>query len=357
MSRRKDIPCACGESATKNKSIKKINNVAGDPNGDFEIIAGNGLSIYQSGDNQVTIGGRPVTQYDDGLMTSEDKIKLENVQNTYATKEELGNVQLSVNDKVSKRGDTMTGPLKLTKETTVQYQNTSNVGFPDKYKDRGSFLFKDSNGGLLGLLGCDASADYIRTIVMAEAIIDSTSKTAKIEARINPDASVCGMAPSWSVGTNDNSDKILTIKMANSLPSLVHTTGNETISGAKTFTSRIVEQKSSDMGMEMLSTTFDRGAAFTSYQRPVQFIARDKNGDSVLLLQTYAESNNRRGLDLMLYDMNGDHCELSLKSDGSKRYASAPATPTNASGNEIATAGWVKNLINQFAAANGLNGI
>lgn len=335
MSRRKDIPCACGESAAKNKSIKKINNVAGDPNGDFEIVAGNGLSINQSGDSQVTIGGRPVTQYDDGLMTSEDKIKLENVQNVYATKEEVGNVQLSVNDKVSKRGDTMTGALKLTKETTVQYQNTSNVGFPDKYKDRGSFLFKDSNGGLLGLLRCDASTDYIRTIITAEAIIDSVSKTAKIEARINPDGSVCGMSPSWSVGTNDNSDKILTIKMANGLPSLVHTTGNETIAGTKTF-SGLVEIT---------------------------------NGLSIKGNSTYPDIRIRRsgtdGVNMSMFiGTDATYAAITINTNtktvviGSTNVqAYTRATPANASGTEIATAGWVKDLINQFAAANGLNGI
>ena len=179
----------------------------------------------------------------------------------------------------------------------------------------------------------------------------------KIELHALDDGTTYATAPSWSPGTNDNSDKILTIKMANSLPSLVHTTGNETVAGTKTFTSRIVEQKSTDMGMEMLSTSFDRSVTFTSYQRPVQFIARDKNGESVLLLQTYAESNNRRGLDLTMYDGGGNAVTLALKSDGTKIYATAPTTPSNATGTEIATANWVLARINELAAKNGLNGL
>ena len=49
------------------------------------------------------------------------------------------------------------------------------------------------------------------------------------------------IAPSWSVGTNDNSDKVLTIKMANKLPSLLHTYDNEVADGQKTFTTPIID--------------------------------------------------------------------------------------------------------------------
>lgn len=56
MSRRKGTPCACEcDPCGSKKCIKAINNVSGDPNGDFEIVAGNGIGISQSGDNQITI--------------------------------------------------------------------------------------------------------------------------------------------------------------------------------------------------------------------------------------------------------------------------------------------------------------
>ena len=56
MSRRKGTPCACEcDPCGSKKYIKAINNVSGDPNGDFEIVAGNGIVISQSGDNQITI--------------------------------------------------------------------------------------------------------------------------------------------------------------------------------------------------------------------------------------------------------------------------------------------------------------
>lgn len=56
MSRRKGTPCACKcDPCGSKKCIKAINNVSGDPNGDFEIKAGNGIGISQSGDNSITI--------------------------------------------------------------------------------------------------------------------------------------------------------------------------------------------------------------------------------------------------------------------------------------------------------------
>ena len=58
--RRKGTPCACesdpcGCGSSNGKCIKAINNVSPDPNGDFEIAAGNGIAISQSGDNEITI--------------------------------------------------------------------------------------------------------------------------------------------------------------------------------------------------------------------------------------------------------------------------------------------------------------
>lgn len=56
MSRRKGTPCACEcDPCGSKKCIKAINNVSGDPNGDFEIKAGSGIAISQSGDNEIII--------------------------------------------------------------------------------------------------------------------------------------------------------------------------------------------------------------------------------------------------------------------------------------------------------------
>lgn len=297
--------------------------------------------------------------YDSRLTSDENSITdLSNHFNSFETETEN-----TLNSKVNKSGDTITGILSITSTSgtprmyikhpflDITTPPTTNCFIDQEYLDK--------NGKRFALIESLASGNsptrQIGLMINSSNVGDSDNWNRLQLTHDGTSAYVT--VPSWSVGTNDNSDKALTIKMANSLPSLVHTTGNETINGSKTFASRIVEQKNSDMGVEMLSTSFDRNVTITSYQRPVQFIARDKNGESVMLLQTYAESNNRRGLDLVLYDMNGNQSTLSLKSDGSKRYATSPTTPLNATSNEIATADWVISKINELATKNNLAGL
>ena len=265
------------------------------------------------------------TQSANGLMSSTDKTKLDGVDSALA-------------GKVSKSGDTMTDSLAFNGVIypLIIKRPIADGAFPTGTTQ--SFILFQGNSKNRALIGMGSRKNDNHILLR---ICDENGNTSS-DVQLRYDASTktsAFFAPTPS-DASDNDNKVATTAWVNTASSVMHTTGNEDIAGAKTFTSRIVEQKSSDMGIEMLSTSFDRSATFTSYQRPVQFIARDKNGDSVLLLQTYAESNNRRGLDLMMYDMGGKHCELSLKSDGSKTYATAPATPSDATSNEIATANW-----------------
>ena len=270
------------------------------------------------------------------------KSAVQTLQTTVATLEStVASLSNSVAGKVSKSGDTMTGELLANGGVRANFVRK----LQSDGQNVGSVLFEETDKSNVASLNARKSTGT------------NTAVYPYLKLYANSDGTYYATLASNYNGQNDNSDKILTIKMANSLPSLVHTTGNEAISGTKTFTSRIVEQKSSDMGMEMLSTSFDRSATFTSYQRPVQFIAKDKNNNSVLLLQTYAESNNRRGLDLTMYDEGGNAATLALKSDGTKIYATAPTTPSSASGSEIATADWVLARINELATKNKLTGL
>ena len=73
MSRRKGTPCACEcDPCGSKKCIKAINNVSGDPNGDFEILAGVGIEISQSSDNSITI----VNQADPNAFIAGDNIEI-----------------------------------------------------------------------------------------------------------------------------------------------------------------------------------------------------------------------------------------------------------------------------------------
>ena len=59
MNRRRGVPCGCDADpcgcSAKNHCVKAINNVSPDPNGDLNIKAGAGISITQTGDDEITI--------------------------------------------------------------------------------------------------------------------------------------------------------------------------------------------------------------------------------------------------------------------------------------------------------------
>jgi len=169
------------------------------------------------------------------------KSAVQTLQTTVATLEStVATLNNSVAGKVSKSGDTITGDLV---RKSTQYENND---FAQSRHILGEYKFADKNGvfsGYLRRVGTTAS-QFIQ--IGSVANINGAIGSSSVEAHILPDGTTYASAPSWSVGTNDNSDKILTIKMANSLPSLVHSTGNEAISGIKTFnTSPVVPSTSS----------------------------------------------------------------------------------------------------------------
>ena len=281
-------------------------------------------------------------------------------------KTEIAQIENDLSNKVNKNGDIISGSLQLNTDTDNSYiikRNDLDRGVVPSYPSGDDTnvqtlvsVLDKNNSTLAYMQRSDRSVGTVLSHVINQTANGSV-RNHQMNQIIGTDGSLYVTIPSWSPGTNDNSDKILTIKMANSLPSLVHSTGNETINGAKLFTSRPINKKSSDVGMEMISEGFNRDTTYTSYVRPVQFICRDMDGDITFILQQYAESNNRRGLDLSMYDANGSKVTLALKSDGTKIYATAPTTPLNATSNEIATADWLISKINELATKNNLAGL
>ena len=142
-------------------------------------------------------------------------------------------------------------------------------------------------------------------------------------------------APSWSPGTNDNSDKILTIKMANSLPSLVHTTGNESIAGAKTFKNDVTLNTEGFVPISIKSAIIDSTVS-DSFMNQIVF--KDKND---VIMGRFGVTNYDIKSVGITTNWNDAWYFLTLnKSTNGTVYAIAPTTPSNATGNEIATANW-----------------
>ena len=171
------------------------------------------------------------------------KTAVQALQTTVATLEStVTALDNSVTGKVSKSGDNMTGtltvygnPFGIINRSLIK-QDEVVSGWTRIYQDE----ILDSDGKSLGY------SQRFRSVANDGSNYDKLSLGiyAKGGVKISAVGVVCpengegyADAPSWSPGTNDNSDKILTIKMANSLPSLMHTTGNETIDGLKTFSS------------------------------------------------------------------------------------------------------------------------
>lgn len=183
------------------------------------------------------------------------KSAVQTLQTTVATLESaVDTLNNAIVKKVSKSGDTMTGTLTAPRvDINSNLMNSSEVPSENQFLDNSSIdrygavmvldrLFRGSNGDIIKQLG----------------ISDRSGNFHWINLLAVTDGGDYANAPSWSPGTNDNSDKVMTIKMANNLPSLVHTTGNETIAGVKTFNSSpiIPSTPSGATGMEIATANW-----------------------------------------------------------------------------------------------------
>ena len=280
------------------------------------------------------------------------KSAVQTLQTTVATLEStVATLNNSVAGKVSKSGDNMTGILGiLTSLPQVHLTNTTDdFTVPATEVNTTHYLaYLDKNGQDTFHI---SEYKYIGGRGVAITLRSKTTGEIK-EANLGITAEDSGgfylIAPSWSPGTNDNSDKILTIKMANSLPSLMHTTGNETIAGNKTFTSNIHIDQSASGG---------DGALEMTGKWPYIDLHRDNRTD---LDYTARIWNNVDGRLLIKVKNVSTNIETDLEivsSDDGKRIIYIPSTPSDAIGNEIATADWALARINELATKNGLNGL
>lgn len=272
-------------------------------------------------------------------------------------------------DKVNKAGDTMTGGLLIQKTTggfplKMEYLSYDSglilkrKGVPidaevTDLMSGGKIYFQDDGDVNFGVLGTQKESTFNQIALCSYR----NGKSQSLQL-INAGDTGFAKAPSWSVGTNDNSDKILTIKMANSLPSLVHTTGNETVAGTKTFSNAPLVTGGR---IRCLNTNLPSQSAPTSYQFNQGIIFEDSASKEVGAVFHQVGKNSTTGETHITAVSNGpNRFEARITvfaKDNKTGYAVAPTTPTDATSNEIATADWVLDKINAFAAANGLTGV
>ena len=289
------------------------------------------------------------------------KSAVQTLQATVTTLEStVATLNNSVAGKVSKSGDTMSGNLTVQNDSVreLTLKNTSISKSYERYKQVG-IINGNASDGVIGKIEIlrNTPLGFLGSGVIISAYNSTGTQQAlsiySFDDGVNQEAYV--QHPSWKVGTNDNSDKSLTIKMANSLPSLVHTTGNETIAGSKRFSQGLIRQHSA----------ISAGSVPTSDQYVPIVNVQDSSGTDFGYIRMFAGANSKlRLLQIQINKLNDDgstpensFLQLFAEDENGPARATAPTTPSGATGTEIATANWVLTKINELATKNGLNGL
>ena len=259
----------------------------------------------------------------------------------YYTKTEVDG---ALSGKVSKSGDTMTGGLTINRTLPAINLKMDNLLVTEKV-DTNRYVAS------LGMLDRSESTKFVGGVRLRwfasgthRIGLESMGETESVHgvyAYADPDGTGYATAPSWSVGTNDNSDKVLTIKMANSLPSLVHTTQNESISGVKRFTSIPIFPQQ----ITLVSSQSDASVYPSTWRIQSQISIRDSTAESreIGLVRMDEDSTSKRLLLNNMAIVNGTTVNstiMAIVKNTGVAYATAPSTPSVATSNEIATANW-----------------
>ena len=260
-----------------------------------------------------------------------------------ATGQEIATADWSIGKFVQKSGDTMTGALKFDKRgIQIDYDTTDGTPIQINNTKNGNMSIGFSTKGLRTSLIRSNESDTNKVISLF--VFGSEGEFSNYGALtcnyIKATNEFYANAPSFRIGMNDNSNKILTIAMANSLPSLVHTTGNETVAGAKSYTA-ITHIKSTNIANSETPSSDQIGTR-------IQFVPNNAtNGDYTQYIGQIVPFHYRTHTSLQMYArriINGNSVSADLgiriDADGTK-FGHAPTPPSSATSNEIVTADWV----------------
>lgn len=251
--------------------------------------------------------------------------------------------------RVKKSGDAMTGDLSVGSTQNPIFIAKTNVKYGDarsSSKQIGGLRFQYANSSTnVGYVSMYHDTDTYMTIGLRHIDENGTAlKNGWLNLYINPNE-FYATTLSWSVGTNSNDDKILTIKMANSLPSLCHSSGNETWAGTKTFnappiiggrTSPYLIIKSTSLLENLTDSKLEYGM--------VTFRGGDDatNLASLVVSRSTDEYRSRwftRHVDSTGKEKSVAELVLRANKDGTS-WVEATETPNGAVDKEVATANW-----------------
>lgn len=234
--------------------------------------------------------------------------------------------------RVKRSGDTMTGELKI-------YGNSAFTTLINtKANEFTKFIHLDNTSGSTEWVGVTQAKKWGTNGSQVELIALDRKTNVWKGIYIQNDNGTCiisGVTPSDKA---DNSTKIATTGWVNQSDFLVHRYGNEVVAGEKKFTSKLYANGNLDMWSSLVigtapSSTLKKtiaikdsaGAWYGEISSAV-----DKYGTTAVFLRTRKWNSSEN----TFADLG-----VNLLSDGTK-YAVAPTTPTDATGNQIATADW-----------------
>lgn len=187
------------------------------------------------------------------------------------------------------------------------------------------------------------------------ALIGKDTQPALFRVRGNIEATLGISGPliqTASLEASDNSTNVASTAWVATATSVVHTIGDETINGKKTFTTSPVIKTESNAGANTYATSMDWTQTFNSFSRAFQILSKDKNGVNVSQIETDAENNDERAFVMSLYGKTGVTTSMSLRDDGTNQYATAPPTKDEHPSNAIVTKGYLQSTIEQVSSSS-----
>lgn len=136
--------------------------------------------------------------------------------------------------------------------------------------------------------------------------------------------------------------------------------GNETITGAKTFTSNVKLSKTSPL-VDLYNTNITKGTIPSTLQYARNAMV-DKDGKFIAMAQYQYNTAGETSAGIRAYNPNNetDYAQISIyypPSGAAYTYAPTPATTTETGHNRIATTGWVNSVGNNVVHKTGIETI
>lgn len=211
---------------------------------------------------------------------------------------------------------------------------------PASYLTKRLQIINQDTGDVIGYYGLAGDGTSTRTYISVFRKVNGETVYSDLQAHLKADGTKYALAPTWNAGTADNTDKIVTTKMANSLPSLVHTTGNEEIAGIKSHLDDVT-RKTTDRD-RTAQTGKGNGAGVAIYDVNNKKVSSIYNEFSPSFSRTaiYAYNENSDGAQI------SSNISITMLPDGTS-YGTAPATKDAHPTNAIVTKGYLQSTIEQ----------